>query len=196
MDGKYGPLFDYLSGNQNQSIRLTFSKIEKILGDDLPDSARRIPQWWGNDRTHHHAQSWLRAGYKTSGQPDFASEEVSFVRVAMQEEAQSPDTYPIDEKYPVDVEVLYPERSSRLQALLVLTIVPKFVLLIPHYFVLYVLGLVALMAAIVGLLMVLLTGKYPRVLFNFQVGVVRYNTRVSAWFICLVDKYPPFRLKS
>ena len=50
----------------------------------------------------------------------------------MQEETRSPDTYPIDETYPVDVEVLYPERSSRLQALLALTILPKFVLLIPH----------------------------------------------------------------
>ena len=114
----------------------------------------------------------------------------------MQEETRSPDTYPIDETYPVDVEVLYPERSSRLQALLALTILPKFVLLVPHYFVSSVLQVAALMTVIVGLLMVLLTGKYPRVLFNFQVGVVRYNTRITAWFICLVDKYPPFRLKS
>ena len=114
----------------------------------------------------------------------------------MQEETRSPDTYPIDETYPVDVEVLYPERSSRLQALLALTILPKFVLLVPHYFVSSVLQVAALMTVIVGLLMVLLTGKYPRVLFNFQVGVVRYNTRINAWFICLVDKYPPFRLKS
>ncbi len=114
----------------------------------------------------------------------------------MQEETRSTDTYPIDETYPVDVEVLYPERSSRLQAVLALTIVPKLVLIIPHYFVLYVVGLVALLAVFVGLLMVVITGKYPRALFNFQVGVVRYNTRISAWLICLVDKYPPFRLRS
>lgn len=83
MAGKYEPLFDYLSGNQNQSIRLTFSKIEQILGDGLPPSARRYPEWWGNDRTSpaRQSQSWLRAGYKTSGPPDFALEAVSFVRV-------------------------------------------------------------------------------------------------------------------
>ncbi len=116
--------------------------------------------------------------------------------MVMTEETRSPDSYTVDKTYPVDVEVLYPERSSRLQALLALTLVAKFVLLIPHYLVLYVLGMVAFLAALVGLVMVLFTGKYPRVLFNFQVGVLRYNTRTSAWFICLVDKYPPFRLKS
>ena len=85
--GKYEPLFDYLSANQDPSIRLTFIEIERILGTGLPDSARCHRQWWANARTSHpYAQSWLRAGYKTSGQPDFASEEVSFVRVAMQEE--------------------------------------------------------------------------------------------------------------
>ena len=78
----------------------------------------------------------------------------------MQEETRSPDTYPIDETYPVDVEVLYPERSSRLQALLALTILPKFVLLVPHYFVSSVLQVAALMTVIVGLLMVLSEGPF------------------------------------
>lgn len=114
----------------------------------------------------------------------------------MTDDIRSPDTYPVDETYSVDVEVLYPERSSRLQALLALTVFPKLLLLIPHYFVLYVLGVLALIAAAAGLLVVLLTGKYPQRLFNFQVGVLRWNTRISAWFMCLVDKYPPFRLSS
>jgi len=82
MAGKYESLFDYLSGNQNQSIRLTFSKIEQILGDGLPPSARLHPEWWANDRTSpgRQSQSWLRAGWETYD-VDLASKKVSFVRV-------------------------------------------------------------------------------------------------------------------
>ena len=108
----------------------------------------------------------------------------------MTDDIRSRDTYP------VVVEVRCPERSSRLQALLALTVFPKLLLLIPHYFVLWVLGVLALIAAIVGLMTVLLIGKYPQSRFNFQVGVLRWNTRISAWFMCLVDRYPPFRIYS
>jgi hypothetical protein len=75
----------------------------------------------------------------------------------MTDDIRSRDTYPVDETYSVDVEVLYPERSSRLQALLALTVFPKLLLLIRHIVALYVVGALALTAVAVGLL----TDKYP-----------------------------------
>ena len=85
------------------------------------------------------------------------------------------NTNVVDDTYPVHVEIVYPQRSSRLQALLALAFFPK----LP-----------------VAFLLILITGKHPAILFDFQVGVLRWNTRITAWFICLVDKYPPFRIYS
>ena len=96
--------------------------------------------------------------------------------------------------YPVRVEVDYPERSSRLLALAALLFAIKGLLLIPHGIVLWFVGMVAGIAAWLGWLVVLITGNYPKGLFDFQVGVLRWQTRVSAWFLGLTDQYPPFRL--
>lgn len=98
--------------------------------------------------------------------------------------------------YPVDVNIRYRERSSRLLALLALVFFSKLLLLLPHWIIGSVLGLVSIVLALVGWLVELLTGNYPRGLFNFQVGVLRYSTRLDAWFIGLVDEYPPFRIYS
>ena len=103
----------------------------------------------------------------------------------------------VDETYPVNVTIVYPQRSSRLQALLALAVLPKLLLLIPHYLVLSLLGgLSLLVAAPVAFLLILITDKHPKFLFDFQVGVLRWNTRITAWSFCLVDKYPPFRIYS
>ena len=103
----------------------------------------------------------------------------------------------VDETYPVNVTIVYPQRSSRLQALLALAFFPKLLLLIPHHLILMLLGALSLLvAAPVAFLLILITGKHPAILFDFQVGVLRWNTRITAWFICLVDKYPPFRIYS
>ena len=107
------------------------------------------------------------------------------------------NTNVVDDTYPVHVAIVYPQRSSRLQALLALAFFPKLLLLIPHHLILMLLGgLSLLVAAPVAFLLILITGKYPAILFDFQVGVLRWNTRITAWFICLVDKYPPFRIYS
>ena len=109
----------------------------------------------------------------------------------------SENTSVVDETYPVNVEIVYPQRSSRLQALLALAFFPKLLLLIPHHLILMLLGALSLLvAAPVAFLLILITGKHPAILFDFQVGVLRWNTRITAWFICLVDKYPPFRIYS
>lgn len=99
----------------------------------------------------------------------------------------------MNDKYPVIVEVEYPESSSRILALLAIPFfVLKIILLIPHLVVLYFLQIVATIAAWLGIWVVLFTGKYPRGIFNFVVGVTRWQTRTSVWLLGLTDKYPPF----
>jgi hypothetical protein len=98
--------------------------------------------------------------------------------------------------YPFDVVAEYPERSSRLLALAALLFgVIKALLLLPHIVVLSILGFVASIAGVIGWIAVLFMGSYPRALFDFQVGILRWNLRVNAYFLSLTDRYPPFRLE-
>ncbi|MYA19980.1 MAG: DUF4389 domain-containing protein [Chloroflexi bacterium] len=71
----------------------------------------------------------------------------------------------------------------------------KWLLMIPHAIVLYFLSIIAMIAAIALVLAVLFTGRYPRGLFDFLVGVGRWNARVNAYATFLVDRYPPFSLR-
>lgn len=100
------------------------------------------------------------------------------------------------EKYPVDIIIPYPEKSSRLLALLsLLFLIPKVIILIPHLFVLWVLGILAGLAWIIGQFAVLFTGKYPKSFFDFIVGFSRWQVRLNAYLMGLTDKYPPFTLQ-
>ena len=96
--------------------------------------------------------------------------------------------------YPVSLTAVYPEQSSRLLAFSGLIVLIKGLLIIPHVIVLYFLSIVAFLASLVGYIAVIVTGRYPKALFEFQVGVLQWNVRVSAWFLSIVDEYPPFRL--
>ncbi len=99
------------------------------------------------------------------------------------------------EDYPVNIVVEYPERSSRLLALAgLLGTVIKLLLILPHLVVLSILGFVASIVTLIGWIAVLIVGNYPRGLFDFQVGILRWNLRVNAYFLSLTDRYPPFRL--
>ena len=71
----------------------------------------------------------------------------------------------------------------------------KWLLMIPHAIVLYFLSIIAMVAAIALVLAVLFTGRYPRGLFDFLVGVGRWNARVNAYATFVVDRYPPFSLR-
>ncbi|GGV63696.1 membrane protein [Streptomyces longisporoflavus] len=82
----------------------------------------------------------------------------------------------------------YPERMSRWQPLV------KWLLAVPHYLVLFVLSMAAMIAVIAGFFAVLITGEYPPGLRAFVVGVYRYNLRVQAYVGLLTDSYPPFSL--
>ena len=88
---------------------------------------------------------------------------------------------------PVRFDVEYSESLSRL------LIFVKWLLAIPHYLFLAVLCVAAVIAVIVAWFAILLTGRYPRGLFDFVVGVNRWWLRVAAYaFLLVTDRYPPF----
>jgi len=71
----------------------------------------------------------------------------------------------------------------------------KWLLAIPHYIVLFFLDIGALVAVIVAWFAILVTGRYPRGVFDFVEGVARWHNRVIGYALTLVtDEYPPFRL--
>ena len=73
----------------------------------------------------------------------------------------------------------------------------KWLLAIPHYIVLVFLVIAAFFAVIIAWFAILVTGRYPRGLFDFVVGVGRWCLRVNAYaFLLVTDRYPPFSLAS
>jgi Domain of unknown function (DUF4389) len=103
------------------------------------------------------------------------------------------DRYPsTDEQQSVRLDLPYPDAERDLNRWLPLV---KWLLAIPHYVVLVFLWLAAIVCVIVAWFAILFTGRYPRGLFDFVEGVIRWGTRVVAYAIVLVtDEYPPFRL--
>ena len=68
---------------------------------------------------------------------------------------------------------------------------------IPHYIVLFFLDIAAFVVVIVAWFAILFTGTYPRGMFDFVEGVIRWNVRVAGYALVLItDQYPPFRLAS
>jgi Domain of unknown function (DUF4389) len=104
------------------------------------------------------------------------------------------DTYPSTvEEQSVHLEIDYPDVERDLNRWLPLV---KWFLVIPHYIVLWILWLVAFAAIVVAWLAILFTGSYPRGLFDFVVGMIRWSLRVSAYaYLLVTDAYPPFSLR-
>jgi hypothetical protein len=104
------------------------------------------------------------------------------------------DRYPSTvEAQAVRLELEYPDVERDLNRWLPLV---KWLLAIPHYLVLAVLWLAAVVAVVVAWFAILLTGRYPRPLFEFVVGVGRWSLRVAAYaFLLVTDRYPPFSLR-
>jgi len=103
------------------------------------------------------------------------------------------DGYPsTDEEQTVHLSMKYPEVTRDLKVGLPLV---KWFLAIPHYFLLAFLFVGAVGAVIISWFAILFTGRYPRGLFDFVVGVMRWAFRVSAYaFLLVTDVYPPFSL--
>lgn len=104
------------------------------------------------------------------------------------------DRYPsTDEKQSVRLDIAYPDVKKDLNRFLPLI---KWLLALPHYIVLIVLIIGVLFATVIAWFAILFTGKYPKSLFDFVVGVERWGVRVGAYaFMLTTDKYPPFSLK-
>lgn len=103
------------------------------------------------------------------------------------------DRYPsTDEMQNVHLDVPYPNAQTDLNRGLPLV---KWFLAIPHYFILFFLSIAAFFVVVIGWFAIIFVGRFPRGLFNFVVGVMRWWWRVQAYaFVLATDKYPPFSL--
>ncbi len=103
------------------------------------------------------------------------------------------DTYPsTDEEQAVHLDIDYPDVERDLNRWLPLV---KWLLAIPHVVVLVFLWLAALVSVFIAWFAILFTGRYPKGLFDFVVGVMRWTWRTVAYAMVLTtDRYPPFRL--
>jgi hypothetical protein len=103
------------------------------------------------------------------------------------------DRYPAtDQQQSVHLDYVYPDAARDLNRWLPLV---KWLLAIPHFIVLIFLWIAVLVVTFIAWLAILFTGRYPRGLFNFVEGVVRWGQRVVAYSLLLVtDRYPPFAL--
>jgi hypothetical protein len=103
------------------------------------------------------------------------------------------DRYPsTDERQSVALDFPYPDAKESLNRWLPIV---KWLLAIPHYIVLVFLWLAAVLALIGAWFAILFTGRYPRGIFDFVLGVFRWTNRVVGYaFVLVTDQYPPFRL--
>ncbi len=77
---KYVGLANYLKGRNDSSIIISFTEIEKLIGDILPASAYKHRAFWSNTRTHSVAFGWIDTDYKTDS-VDFINKHVTFKRM-------------------------------------------------------------------------------------------------------------------
>ena len=101
------------------------------------------------------------------------------------------DEYPsTDEEQAVRLDLDYPDAERDLNRWLPLI---KWLLAIPHFAILTALGAIAMVLIVVAWFAILFTGRYPRGIFNFALGVSRWWLRVEAYALLLItDRYPPF----
>ncbi len=103
------------------------------------------------------------------------------------------DEYPsTDEEQAVHLSFDYPDAQQLSRGLPIV----KWLLAVPHWIVLFFLWIGATVCVIIAWFAVLFTGRYPRALFDYVVGVNRWTLRVQAYAILLItDRYPPFSLQ-
>ena len=125
---------------------------------------------------------------------DFARELTRFASRVGAYVALLTDQYPsTTDEQAVHIELDYPDVEQDLHRYLPLV---KWFLAIPHYVVLFFLFIGAVVVWVIAWFAILFTGKFPRGMFDYMVGVARWTLRVEAYaFLLLTDEYPPFSLK-
>jgi len=135
---------------------------------------QRYPRWWfdfARELTRFGARVTAYLALLTDKYPSTVEEQTVHLDI----------DYP--ENVPTDLNRWYP--------------LFKWLFAIPHYIVLFFLFIGAFFAVILAWFAVLFTGKYPKGLFDFVVGVGRWDLRVAAYaFLLVTDRYPPFSLKA
>jgi hypothetical protein len=103
------------------------------------------------------------------------------------------DRYPsTDEQQSVALDFPYPDAQRELRRGLPLV---KWLLAIPHYVVLFFLYIASVLVVVAAWFVILFTGRFPRALFDYLVGVERWTNRVIGYaFVLVTDRYPPFTL--
>jgi len=103
------------------------------------------------------------------------------------------DEYPsTEDEQSVHIDIAYPDARAGLNRWMPLV---KWLLAIPHYIALFFLGVAAVVIVVIAWFAILFSGRYPRDLFDFVVGVLRWYLRVWAYaFLMATDVYPPFSL--
>jgi hypothetical protein len=102
------------------------------------------------------------------------------------------DAYPpFEGDYPINFDIRYPERLIRWKVL-----IWKLITAIPHFIIVLFLWIGALVVTILAWFFILFAGRYPRGLFDYVAGVIRWSVRVNAYFLSLTDEYPPFNLSA
>jgi hypothetical protein len=103
------------------------------------------------------------------------------------------DEYPSTvEHQRIHLDLDYPDAEKDLKRGMPLV---KWFLAIPHFIVLFALSIAAFVVVVIAWFAILFTGRYPRALFDFVVGVSRWWLRVDAYaFLLVTDRYPPFSL--
>jgi len=133
---------------------------------------RRYPRWWF----------------------EFALELTRFTTRIGAYVALLTDKYPSTvEHQAVALDLDYPDAERDLNRWLPLV---KWFLAIPHYILLFFLAIGAVVSVTLAWFAILFTGRYPRTLFDYVVGVARWGLRVQAYaFLLITDRYPPFSLR-
>jgi hypothetical protein len=133
---------------------------------------QRYPRWWFD-----FARELTRFGYRVGAYLVLLT-----------------DRYPSTvEEQGVHLEIDYPDVEHDLNRWMPLV---KWLLAIPHFIILGLLAVAAVFAVLIAWLAILATGRYPRGLFDFVVGVGRWGLRVNAYaFLLVTDRYPPFSLR-
>ena len=162
----------YASGRQGWSIAGGTAGLLYLAPLLMIVFRQKYPRWWF-DWNLELLRFWNRIG----------------VYLALMD-----DRYPsTDERQSVALDFPYPDAKQGLNRWLPLV---KWLLAIPHFIVLAFLWLAAVVSVLIAWFAILFTGRYPRGLFDFVLGVFGWNNRVVGYALILVtDEYPPFRLK-